>query len=289
MIDTGVDRLARASADQLRAGTTGDVEAGLADLHVRQARRRRRTGVAAAAAVVLAAALGLGSGVVLTHSQADREPAPPTNPGTRTDDHLADPVCVTPRVTCLGDRTYEYGLVRPVVWAVPPGFGGNSASGATSMLVEIFRSAGPPGGVSILERARASTPDGARPAPGVADSPRAFVDWVASRPFLRAGRVHPTTVDGRAAWSVRVTLMPNAPQGRFTCPSGTGATTPCHAIAHQADGAASGIWGDMAAEYTALRLPGGGTTVVWTWIFTGNPAHLGALEEAVHGISWPDV
>ena len=43
----------------------------------------------------------------------------------------------------------------------------------------------------------------------------------------------------------------------------------------------------MAAQYIALRLPGGGTTVVWSWIFTGNPAHLGTLEEAVHSISWP--
>ncbi len=110
--------------------------------------------MAAAAAVVLAAGLSLGSGAALTHSQADREPAPPTKPGTRTGGHLTDRVCVTPRVTCLGDRTYEYQLVRPVVWAVPPGFGGNSASGAAPLLVDHGRGACGPEPVGKLRYRR---------------------------------------------------------------------------------------------------------------------------------------
>ena len=36
-----IEQVARASAEELRIGTTGDVEAGLADLHVRQAQHRR--------------------------------------------------------------------------------------------------------------------------------------------------------------------------------------------------------------------------------------------------------
>jgi hypothetical protein len=283
MTDTAIDRLARTGADQLRAGTTGDVEAGLADLHVRQAQHRRRAGLAAAAAVVLAAGLGVGAGVGLARTHADRALSP-SRPATSTNTFLGDPACLAPRVQCLGDRTYQFGLVRPVRWAVPPGFGGNAAAGATPFLVEIYRSAGPPAGVTVLEHVRASSPNGARPASGVGDSPRAFVTWVASRPFLDAGRVHPTTLGGRAAWQVRVTLVPHVPQGPGAC-SGHGFS--CYAIAHQSDGAYSGIWADMAAQYTAVRVPGGGTTVVWSWIFSGNPAHLGTLEEAVHGVSWP--
>jgi hypothetical protein len=283
MIDA-IDRLARASADQLHADTSGDAEAGLVDLHVRQARHRRRTGVAAAAAVVVAAGLGIAAGVGLTRTtHADRSPAP-TSPVTSADSTLADPYCVFPRVECLGDRTYQFALVRPVRWAIPPGFGVDSGAGATSDQVESYRSVGPTAGVTVLERVRPSSPDGTGVAPGVTDNPRAFVGWVASRPFLDAGRVRTTTLDGREAWQVRVTLGPDLPKGPATCTDGFA----CYAIVHQRHGVYSGIWGNMAAEYTALRLPGGGTTVVWSWIFTGNPAHLGTLEEAVHGMSWPN-
>jgi hypothetical protein len=279
-----IDALARTAADDVRAATLGHAEAGLADLHVRQARHRRRTGLAAAAAVAVAAGLGIGAGVGLTRAtHADRSPSP-TGPVSSADSNLKDPFCVAPRVECLGGRTYQFALVRPVRWAIPPGFGVDSGAGATSDEVESYRSVGPTAGVTVLERVRASSPDGKGLAPGVADSPHAFVSWVASRPFLDAGRVHQATLDGRAAWQVRVTLAPGVPQGPGKCSLQGFA---CYPIAHQRGLEYTGIWNDMAAEYTALRLPGGGTTVVWSWIFTGNPAHLGTLEEAVHSISWP--
>ena len=62
-----IEQFARASAEDLRAGTTSDVEAGLADLHVRQERRQRRIRVGAVAAVVLAVGLGWTGGAALTH------------------------------------------------------------------------------------------------------------------------------------------------------------------------------------------------------------------------------
>lgn len=280
-----IDQLARTSADQLRAGTTGDLEAGLADLHVRQAQHRRRTGLAAAAAVVLAAGLGVGVGTMATRAHDTPAPAP-SHPVPSTDSaHLGDPTCAAPRVECLGAGTYQFGLVRPVRWAVPPGFGANSAAGATPLLVEIYRSVGPTAGVTVLEHVRASSPDGTRPASGVADDPRAFVTWVAARPFLDAGRVHRTTLGGRPAWQVRVTLAPDVPKGPGACSE---QRFSCYAISYQRNRAYSGIWANMAAQYTAVRVPGGGTTVVWSWIFTGDPAHLGTLEEAVHAISWPN-
>jgi hypothetical protein len=82
---------------------------------------------------------------------------------------------------------------------------------------------------------------------------------------------------------VRVTLAPHVPEGRATCAS----QFACYAITHQPAGDVDGIWGDMAVEYTAFRLPGAGTTVVWSWIFSGNTEHLDSLEEAVQGLSWP--
>lgn len=278
MIDA-IDRVARTSADHLRATTSGDVEAGLADLHVRQARHRRRTQLGAAAALVLAVSLGVGAGSLISRSD-DARPAPTQRPTPVPGSE--DATCTSPLVTCLGDRTYGFALERPVVWALPPGFGADSGGGASSVQVESYRTVGPTAGVTVLEHVRAATPDGLRVAPGVVDSPRAFVTWVAHRPFLDAGQVTRTTLDGRPAWRVRVVLDPAAGRGATICNRFR-----CHAVTVQPGGGPTGVWGNMAAQYIALRLPGGGTTVVWSWIFTGNPAHLGTLEEAVHGISWP--
>jgi len=82
---------------------------------------------------------------------------------------------------------------------------------------------------------------------------------------------------------VRVVVARGVAPGEMLCNS----RSLCHAITYQRGGVPTGIWGNMAAEYTAFRLPGGGTTVVWSWIFTGDRSHLGALDEAVHSLSWP--
>jgi hypothetical protein len=134
----------------------------------------------------------------------------------------------------------------------------------------------------VLEQVRASSPDGQAPVPGIADDAQAFVDWVASRPYLDAGPVTRTTLDGHPAWRVRVTPAHAASLRGSACDAG-----PCHLITYQPDGSTTGIWGSMAAEYLALRLPGGGTTVVWSWMITPDPQDLDVLEDAVQGLSWP--
>jgi len=275
-----IEQLARSSSEELRTRTTADVEAGLADLHVRLAHHRRRTGLAVAAAIVFAAGLGAGVGVLATHTDAG-SPTTPSHPGPTTSGQ--DPVCIAPRVDCLGDRTYRFALNRPVEWTIPPGFGVNSGAGASATMVESYREAPPTAGVTVLEDVRASSPDGTQPASAVDESPRAFVRWVAARRYLDAGEVIRTTLDGHPAWQVRVTLARGAAPGQGVCTD----RYQCHAITFQPGGTSTGIWGDMAAEYTAIRLPGAGMTVVWSWMFTGSGGHLGALEEAVHGLSWP--
>ena len=274
-----IEQVARASAEELRTGTTGDVEAGLADLHVRQAQHRRRTLVAAAATVALALGLGWSAGWLMSRSGAEDSQLP-VNPGPS---QVTEEVCQVARVTCLGDGAYRFALHRPVDYAPPPGFGVASGGGVTPVQVESYRQVGPTAGLTVLERVHAASPDGTFPARGVGDGPQAFVDWVAARPFLDAGKVTTTTIDGHRAWQVRVILTHHAATGGAIC----NVRYRCHAITYQRDGVPTGIWGDMAAEYTALRLPGGGTTVVWSWIFTGNTSHLGALDEAVHSLSWP--
>jgi hypothetical protein len=274
-----IEQRARAGAEELRTRITSDVDAGLADLHVRHARTRRRTGLLAAAAVVLAAGLGAGIGTALTRSQNDRGPAP-THPGTST--NLGDPVCIAAGVDCLGDRTYRFDLSRPVLWALPPGFGAASGGGVSSLMVESYREASPVAGVTVMERVRASRPDGVGPAPGIGNSPRAFVEWLAGQPYLDAGKVARTTIDGRPAWRVRVTPRPDAAPAHGRCNR-----YQCHLVTYQPGGATTGLSADMAAQYIALRLPGGGTTVVWSWIFSDDPRHLGTLQEAVHSITWP--
>jgi hypothetical protein len=169
-----------------------------------------------------------------------------------------------------------------VVWALPSEFAADSGPGVEPYKVEVatYRQGQSTSGVTVLEQVRASSPDGQRPAPGIAHDPQAFVDWVASRSFLDAGPVTRTTLDGHPAWQVRVTPAHTALR-RAACDAG-----PCHLITYQPDGSTTGIWGTMAAEYTALRLPGGGTTVVWSWMITPDPQDLDALNEAVQGLSW---
>lgn len=283
-----IEQIARSSAEELRAGTAGDVEAGLADLHVRHARHRRHAVVGAVAAVAIALGVGWSAGSVMTR-EGDRENSGPVGPGPSpsppilTQGFGGGDECSAPLVTCLGDRTYRFDLDRPVVWALPPLFGANSGSGATTQSVESYRSAAPVAGVTVLEHARASTPDGSRSARGIADDPQAFVEWVAERPFLDAGAVSPTTIDGHRAWRVRVHLDPHAGRGPGIC----SITHRCHALTRQPHGVPTGIWGDMVSQYIAFHLPGAGTTVVWSWAFGGDVEHLGGLEEAVHAITFP--
>ena len=274
-----IEQVARASAEELRIGTTSDVESGLADLHVRHAQHRRRTVVVAAATVALALGLGWSAGWLMTRSGAEDSQLP-VNPGPS---QVTEEVCQAARVTCLGDGVYRFALHRPVEYAPPPGFGVASGGGVTPGQVESYRQVGPTAGLTVLERVHAASPDGTLPAHGVGDGPQAFVDWVAARPFLDAGKVTRTTIDGRRAWQVRVVRARGATPGDAICTS----AYRCHAITYQRGGVPTGIWGNMAAEYTAFRLPGGGTTVVWSWIFTGDRSHLGALDEAVHSLSWP--
>jgi len=274
-----IEQVARASAEELRTGTTGDVEAGLADLHVRQAQHRRRSVVVAAATVALALGLGWSAGWLMARSDAEDSQLP-VKPGPS---QVTEEVCHVERVTCLGGGVYRFALHRPVDYAPPPGFGVASGGGVTPGQVESYRQAGPTAGITVLERAHAASLEGTFPARGVGAGPQAFVDWVATRPFLDAGKVTTTTIDGQRAWQVRVVLAHDAAAGAATC----NVRYRCHAITYQRDEVPTGIWGNMAAEYTALRLPGGGTTVVWSWIFSGDRSHLGALDEAVQSLSWP--
>jgi hypothetical protein len=260
-----IDQLARTSAVDLRAATTSDVEAGLADLHVRQARHRRRTQVRAVAAVVLAVGLGWGAGAALTQG----------------DDRGANPVHPTPsrscpamlRVACLGDDTYRFALARPVQWHIPSDFGVASGAGVTPVKVESYRDDGM-ATITVMERAHVLTGNWDRIAVGVADTPRAFMHWIASRPYLSAGPVRTTTLDGHPAWQVQVRLAPGvATTGSIAIIGTTNNTT--------------GIVAHETAEYTALSLPGAGITVVEARIF--DPAHerLNTLEQVIHGLSWP--
>ena len=275
-----IDQLARSSAEGLRTSTRSDAGAGLADLHERQAQHRHHVGLAAATALVLALGIGWSAGWLSAHDggDANQHPTRPV-PSHRAVDHL----CGAERVTCLGEGRYRFALDRPVTYAPPPGFGLDSGGGATAVMVESYRQVGDTAGITVLERVRAASPDGSGPAHGVADDPQAFVSWVASRPYLDASKVTQTTIDGRRAWRVQVVLSPGADAPNATC----SLRFQCYALTYQRGAEPTGIWGKMAAEYTAFHLPGAGTTVVWSWIFTGNVDHLGGLDEAVHSLTWP--
>ncbi len=276
-----IEQLARAAATDFRAATTCDVEAGLADLHVRRVQHQRRTRLGLVAAVVLALGLGGIGGAVLAHR--DDKYVPPTHPAPHR--NHAQPYCPPDvRVTCLGHNTYRYPLVRPVDWKIPTNFGVGSST-VTPFAVESYRDDGHPGqsGVTVMERARAWSPDGKGPAAGVADTPQALVHWVASRPFLTTGPVRTTTLDGHRAWQVRATLAPHVPPG----PANWNGPR-CYAVVSQpvSERDMSCLHGDFVSEYTAIRLPRAGTTLVWSWSVGPNP-RLGQLAKLFQGLSWP--
>lgn len=275
------EQLARTSAEDLRATTTSDVEGGLTDLHVRLVRRQRRTHMGLVAAAALAVGLAATGGSVLTH-RADRGFSP-THP--QPSQNRAFPYCPSDiPVTCLAHHTYRFPLVQPVDWRIPAGFVFRSRDPWTPWLVESYRTDGHPGesGVTVMERARASTADGTGPAAGVTDTPQALVRWIATRPFLATGPVERTLLDGQPAWQIRATLAPDTPPG----PADWNRSK-CYAIVYQpvSEGEKSCLYGNFVSEYTSLTLPGAGTTVVWSWS-TGAKPGLGRLDRLIQGLSW---
>lgn len=276
-----IEQRAHISAEDLWATTHSDVEATLAALNARVVRRQRRTRVGLLAAAVVAIGLATTGGAVLTHRA--NHGAPPSHPGPSQ--NQPETYCPTGvPVTCLAHHTYRFPLVQPLVWQIPAGYVFRSRDPATRWLVESYRTDGHPGesGVTVMEGARASTPNGNGPAADVTDTPEALVRWIANRPFLAAGQVHKTLLAGHPAWQVRATLAPGIPPGPADWDR-----SKCYAIVTQPvpGGGKSCLYGNVVSEFTALTLPGPGTTVVWSWS-TGASPGLGRLDKLIHGLSW---
>jgi hypothetical protein len=86
---------------------------------------------------------------------------------------------------------------------------------------------------------------------------------------------------GLDAWHVRVSLRPHVGRGSGLCND----IYPCYQVTWQ-DGAITGIWGDMTADYIATDLPGSGTAVVWSWAFGHDKAALHRNGRVVAGLTW---
>lgn len=167
-----IEQRAHISAEDLWATTHSDVEATLAALNARVVRRQRRTRVGLLAAAVVAIGLATTGGAVLTHRA--NHGAPPSHPGPSQ--NQPETYCPTGvPVTCLAHHTYRFPLVQPLVWQIPAGYVFRSRDPATRWLVESYRTDGHPGesGVTVMEGARASTPNGNGPAADVTDTPEA--------------------------------------------------------------------------------------------------------------------
>ena len=274
-IDDTIRRDLHQQLDRLEVPTAGRAAVVRSDL---RRSRRRRALTAAAVVVVVLSSIG---GARLIH-RADRGILPTHPHPSRVH---AEPPCPTIyRVTCLGHNTYRFPLVRPVDWQIPSHFG-ISNSPATPFHAESLRDDGHPGqsGVTVMERARASSPNGKGAQPGVADSPQALVEWIAHRPFLSAGPVLTTTLDGHRAWQVRTTLAPHLAPGPAVWN-----TSRCYMVVYQpvAEPDRSCVYGDYVSEYTAFTLPRVGTTLVWAWSVGPNP-DLRALGRLMDGLSFP--
>ncbi len=287
-----IDELAVAAARELRGTITSDLDAGLLELHA--GRRRRRRNLSAAAAVAAAAAtvaIALGVGWWGGHSLTRDAPISPPNPGP-THGIGGTQSCIAP-IRCLGPATYRFAVTRPVTWHIPGGFQVSNED-PTPWMVQAQagreQQGGGPyryatvAGITVLEGVRAASADGHAAAAQGADTPQAFVSWVAAQPYLHASPITPTHLDGHRAWHVRVTLAD---------PGGDGPTAPCHdtvacyPLTVTPDQRVNGISGSMVADLTAFRLPRAGTTLVWSWAFSHDKGALARNDVAVRGLSWP--
>jgi hypothetical protein len=279
-----LDLLARQAAEDLGTSTSADPGQGLTRLYAGNARRRSRNRLVVAALLLGALSAGwFGRGVMT--SATELEPSGPPSPSQSPPPHETFPtLCERELVSCLGHRTYTFGLVTPVRWHIPEGFGVDSGSGASDTLVESYSNHGKnPSGVTVVETVRPPNPVG-RPAPGFEGgaSPRDYARWLATRPFLEASTPRQATVGGRPGWQVRVSLAAGAREGGYVCT----AQFRCHPITLDDTGDVTGIWDDMVADYTFVSLPTG-TAVVWSWAFGHDTQALDRNGELAAGISWP--
>lgn len=275
-----IDRLAQKASEDLRGATAADLEAGLREVYDAHSRHRRVTRLAAAAAVLAALGTGWWGGHALTGSRSDG-PATPVSP-TSTPSATTG-VCTDALVSCQPGRHFRFDLVHPVLWRIPRGQGVNSGSGASPRLVESYARDGS-SGVTVLEDVTAASQrEPAAPAPGARTTAEGFIAWIASRPYFDATAPRETELGGRQAWHVRLTLHGSATDGPARCLQDT---TACRAVTSTPT--VTGVWGDMVADYTAIDLPGAGTTVVWSWAFGSDAdAKLRRNLSVVRGISWP--
>jgi hypothetical protein len=275
-----LDVLAGRAAADLRATTDADAELGLPRVYDAQTRHRSRGRLLVAATVI--GALGVGW---LARGVAAHDDTAPVGPPSTPVHNVPQPsLCQQDRVTCLGHRTYRFDLVTTLLWQLPEPFAPDFGTGPTPDSVEEYWShRGNVAGVSVVEGVAPARPDGdGVRGLGSRPTPRAFAEWLAARPFLDATTPVRTSVDGRTAWRVRARLASDAAQGLGTCAQ----ADPCHPVTRVATGSITGIWGDMIADYTFVRLPSG-TAVVWSWAFGHDTGALDHNRALVDGISWP--
>jgi hypothetical protein len=283
-----IDELAVAAAHELRGTITSDLDAGLLELYAGR-RHRRRNFAAAAAAAAVAIALGIGwwGGRSMTRDA----PVSPPNPGP-THGVGRTQTCIAP-VHCLGPATYRFALTRPVTWHIPGGFHVSSGDPTPWMVqakAQREQQGGGPyqyatvAGITVLEGVRAASADGQAAASQVADTPQAFVSWLAAQPYLHASPITTTRIYGRPAWHVRVTLADLGGNGPTALCNDTVA---CYPLTVTPDQRVNGIWGSMVADLTAFRLPRAGTTLVWSWAFSHDQGALARNDGAVRGLTWP--
>jgi hypothetical protein len=278
-----IDDLARTASEDLRTASITDLEAGVREVYAGHRRRRQENAWAAAAAVALALGVGWWGGHVMSGG-ATSDPKPVAPPGIHSQ------ACSGP-VHCLDSSTYRFDLTRPVTWHVPSGYGvGDRITQwfAESNAQRQGEGGGPyqydtVAGVTVMEGVRAPSANGESVRTDVADTPHGFVSWLAGQSYLNASTVGTTRVDSHPAWHVRVSLAEGAGEGPAVCDD----EHACYATARTPDGYVTGVRGDMIADYTAFRVPGAGTVVVWSWAYSQDRAALARNRIAARGLSWP--
>ena len=269
---SGIEGLARERGVALRAGVsrTLDVEAALRDLHRRHRRRRVQVVSAAlAAAAVVALVVGLSTG---RDPRTDgRQPVTPPDLHRSCEER-------PPAADCLPAGRVHVEASTPFSVEVPASFRPPFPN-ADTVTVDAFRTNTPEStGVTFLDRVGAGRHSATMTAAELAH-------WVASRPYLHHESPVRTTVGGRPAWQIAVSVT-RAPLRLAAACNGTGELC-WPMLGSRRAGAPPWVTGprpDMVSRYTFVDLPSGRTLGIWSWSYSDDFSSLAGNDELIRSV-----
>lgn len=256
-----LDELARAAAADLRQSTSRSLDPD--DMLQRLHRARsRRAAAALAGLVAVVAVVVLVGGAVAVGDRADAPPAETRHKVVR----LPSDVCDQAAVTCLGGRVVRVRLATPLTVRIPDTFQPQVV--VSPRVAEFYRADVFTTGVTVVQRAVPMRYDASWERDVTAGTTaKSMAEWLAGRSFLTDTSLTRRSAGGRTAWEVTGSYrsgaeLPALKDGVKVAPTFSGG----HAKMAYAP--------NLAGSYTLVDQPGGGVTVIWSWVSGSAPPDL---------------